>query len=225
MDQHDDANWLRRLDSMRVDIELDGRVTPQDLILDGLFHLVGMVSSGKSTLMDIVAVWAARSGLRIMLVVGDNVDVTTRVERFRNLGLSSVPLMGLGGRRRRMEQIERVAMSETNGKPAWKDPRLKWVSPICPIIGFGTSDIADIQPGSEPCEALHKEADLKAIRRSCPLMSACPVHLARNRMMEASIWVGTPQSLVLTRAPMQSVEENVRLLETVYREWRPRDRG
>ena len=218
MDQGDDANWRGRLDGMRVDIDLDGRVTPQDLILDGLFHLVGMVSSGKSTLMDIVAVWAARSGLRIMLVVGDNVDVTTRVERFRYLGLSSVPLMGLGGRRRRMEQIERVAMSETNGEPAWKDPRLKWVSPICPIIGFGTSDIADMQPGSEPCESLHEKADLKAIRRSCPLMSACPVHLARNRMTEASIWVGTPQSLVLTRAPMQSVEENVRFLETVYRE-------
>ena len=218
MDQRDDENWLRRLDSMRVDMELDGNKSPQDLILDGLFHLVGMVSSGKSTLMDITAVWAGRSGLRIMLVVGDNVDVTTRVERFRNFGLNSVPIMGLGGRKRRMEQMERVAISEANGRPAWKDPRLKWVSPICPIIGFGTSDIADMQPGSEPCESLREKADLKAVRRSCPLMSACPVHLARNRVMDASIWVGTPQSLILTRAPMQSVEENVRFLETVYRE-------
>ena len=218
MDQRHDANWLRRLDRMRVDIELDGKVSPQDLILDGLFHLVGMVSSGKSTLMDIIAVWSARSGLRIMLVVGDNVDVMTRVERFRNFGLSSVPIMGLGGRKRRMEQMERIAISESNGGSAWKDPRLKWVSPICPIVGFGTSDMADMQPDSEPCESLREKADLKAIRRSCPLMSACPVHLARNRMMEASIWVGTPQSLVLTRAPMQSVEENVRFLETVYRE-------
>lgn len=218
MDQRDESNWLRRLDSMRVDIELDGNEGPQDITLDGLFHLVGMVSSGKSTLMDIIAVWAARSGLRTMLVVGDNVDVTTRVERFRKLCLNSVPLMGLGERRRRMEQIERVAMSGSNREAAWRDPRLKWVSPICPIVGFSASDITDIQPGSEPCETLYEKEDLRSVRRSCPLMSACPVHLARNTMMDASIWVGTPQSLLLTRAPAQSVEENVRFLETVYRE-------
>jgi len=203
---------------MRVDVELDGNVNPQDITVDGLFHLAGMVSSGKSTLMDIIAVWAARSGLRTMIVVGDNVDVTTRVEGFRKLGLSSVPIMGLGGRTRRMEQIERVAISGSNGGPAWRDPRLKWVSPICPIIGFSTNDLTNMQPGAEPCESLYEREDLRSVRRSCPLMSACPVHLARNTIMEASIWVGTPQSLLLTRAPMQSVEENVRFLETVYRE-------
>lgn len=218
MDRRDEGNWLRRLDNMLVDMDLEGKVSPQDLILNGLFHLVGMVSSGKSTLMDIIAVWAARSGLRIMLVVGDNVDVTTRVEQFREFGLSSVPIMGLGGRRRRMEQMERVAISDSSSGPAWKDPRLKWGSPICPLFGFVTSDITEMEPGSEPCESLHEKADLKAVRRSCPLMSACPVHLARNTLMEANIWVGTPQSLVLTRAPTQSVEENVRILETAYRE-------
>ena len=219
MDSQVDGGWLRRLDGMRVDMGVDGHERLQDLVLDGLFHLVGMVSSGKSTLMDIIAVWAARSGLRIMLVVGDNVDVTTRVERFRRLGLNSVPLMGLGGRKRRMEQIERVAMSEsTEDRPAWKDPRLKWTSPICPVMGFGSSDVSAILPGSEPCETLYERPDLKSTKRACPLMPACPVHLSRNWMMDASIWVGTPQSLFLTRAPMQSVEDDVRLLEAVYRE-------
>ena len=151
--------------------------------------------------------------------VGDNVDVTTRVERFRRLGLNGVPLMGLGGRKRRMEQIERVAMSEsTEDTPAWKDPRLKWTSPICPVIGFESNDVSAILPGSEPCETLYERPDLKSTKRACPLMPACPVHLSRNWMMDASIWVGTPQSLFLTRAPIQSVADDVRLLEAVYRE-------
>ena len=219
MDRKDDAGWVRRLDGMRIDMRLDGHDEPQDLVLDGLFQLVGMVSSGKSTLMDIIAVWAAHSGLRIMLVVGDNVDVTTRVERFRSLGLDSVPLMGLGGRKRRMEQIERVAMSEsTEDRPGWRDPRLKWTSPICPVIGFSSSDVSEIPPGSEPCETLYDRPDLKSTKRACPLMPACPVHLSRNWMMEASIWVGTPHSLLLTRAPMQSLKDDVRFLEAVYRE-------
>ena len=219
MDGRDCGNWLRRLENMRIELHIGCESERPDLTLDGLFHLVGMVSSGKSTLMDIIAVWAARSQMRILLVVGDNVDVTTRVERFRNLGLTSVPLMGLGSRDRRREQIERIVSAESMGEePPWKDPRLNWVSPICPIIGFGSSDLEDIPPGSEPCEDLYEKEDIKSTRRMCPLMPICPVHLARNEMMEASIWVATPQSLFLTRAPMQAVPENVRLLETAYRE-------
>ena len=219
MDGQDDGNWLRRLENMRIELHPADERDRLDLTLDGLFHLVGMVSSGKSTLMDIIAVWAARSQMRILLVVGDNVDVTTRVERFRNLGFRSVPLMGLGRRDRRREQIERVVSAGSTGDdPPWKDQRLNWVSPICPIIGFGSSDLEDIPPGSEPCEDLYEKEDINSARRVCPLITVCPVHLARNEMMQASIWVATPQSLVLTRAPMQAVSENVRLLETAYRE-------
>lgn len=211
MDQQSHGtNWSQRFDRM----DLVGG-TDRGLIMTGLYHLVGMVGSGKSTLMDVLAVWAARSGLRTMLVVGDNVDATSRVETFRALGLNSVPLMGLGGRQRRREQLERVANQSGRG---WKDPRLKWVSPVCPLLGFGTSDVTDIPPGSEPCESLHEERDQNSNQRNCPLMPACPVHSSRSTMMDADIWVGTPQSLVLTRASEHVVEENVRLLEVVYRE-------
>ena len=101
MDQQgDETNWSQRFDRMEL---VDG--TDRALKMTGLYHLVGMVGSGKSTLMDVLAVWAARSGLRTMLVVGDNVDAMTRVETFRGLGLNSVPLTGLGGRQRRREQL------------------------------------------------------------------------------------------------------------------------
>ena len=220
MDERDDSNWRSRLDEMRVSLGPnvdDDNIS--DLNLDGLFHLVGMVSSGKSTLMDIVAVWAARNGLRIMLVVGDNVDVVTRVEKFRSFGLTSVPLMGTGGRDRQSVQIGRVAWSEaTTKRKAWQDPRLNWVSPICPIVGYGQSDMPAIPPGDEPCESLYVSRDERSARKQCPLISICPIHRARNEMTEAQIWVGTSFSLVLTRAPSQSVKENTRLLEMVYRE-------
>ena len=207
------TNWLKRMDNMSLGHDRRRKT----LVLDGLYHLVGMVGSGKSTLMDVLAVWSARSGLRVMLVVGDNVDVTTRVEKFRGLGLKSTPLMGAGpdARKRRREQIERVAIESGEG---WQDPRLKWVSPICPLIGFGDSGAPDIPTGSEPCESLYETGDRDSGQRTCPLVPVCPVHAARNSMVDADIWVGTPQSLVQTRAPEQVISENVRLLEVVYRE-------
>ena len=220
MDNISDENWRRRLEDMRVSLGPDDDSKAQsDLKLDGLFHLVGMVGSGKSTLMDIIAVWAARQELRIMLVVGDNVDVVDRVEKFRKFGLNSVSLMGINRRDNQVRQIERVVLNDLNdGGRIWEDSRLNWVSPICPIVGFGKSDIPIVPIGEEPCEKLHVRQDEKSTRRRCPLMPVCPVHRARNEMLDASIWVGTPFSLALTRAPAQSIAENIRLLETVYRE-------
>ncbi|MBE7556771.1 MAG: hypothetical protein HS126_37470 [Anaerolineales bacterium] len=40
------------------------------LTLEGMMHLIGMVSSGKSTLMTVLAVWMARNNRRVTLVVG-----------------------------------------------------------------------------------------------------------------------------------------------------------
>ena len=47
MDLQVDEGWLRRLDGMQVEMGLDGHESLQDLVLDGLFQLVGMVSSGS----------------------------------------------------------------------------------------------------------------------------------------------------------------------------------
>ena len=220
MDNVSDESWRKRLEGMRVSLgPNDDSKAQSALKLDGLFHLVGMVGSGKSTLMDIIAVWAARERLRIMLVVGDNVDVVERVEKFRKFGLNSVPLMGTNTRDNQVRQIERVVLNDLkDGGRIWEDSRLNWVSPICPIVGFGQSDIPVVPIGEEPCEKIHVRQDEKSTRRRCPLMSVCPAHRARNEMLDANIWVGTPFSLALTRAPAQSIAENIRLLETVYRE-------
>ena len=220
MDARDSGNWRRRLYDMRVSLGPNDDDSPKDLTIDGLFHLVGMVSSGKSTLMDIVAVWAARKGLRIMLVVGDNVDVVTRVEKFRSFGINSVPLMGMGGRDRQSEQIGASGMERSDREAkglAGPTPKTG-LAPSAQLSALGKAICPPFQLEPSLVKSCMSHGMGKLAAKRCPLMSVCPTHRARNGMMDAQIWVGTPFSLVLTRSPAQSVIENTRLLEMVYRE-------
>jgi hypothetical protein len=118
MDAHDpepDRTWRACVERMRLRLLASGESrepAPHHLILDGLFHLVGMVSSGKTTLMDVVAVWAARQGLRVTLVVGDVIAAVTRTTFFQRLGLSAVPILGATNRDHHIERLDRVIAFE-----------------------------------------------------------------------------------------------------------------
>ena len=215
-----DRDWLKDIENVSLDpLQEDRDSEDPTLTINGTFHLAGMVSSGKSTLMDVLAVHLTKNekdGKRVTLVVGDVVDQVNRVNLFTSLGIPSVPLLGAGGRKRHSERIERVASAYP--EDAWDGPatdgRLRWVSRICPLLGNVRGETRP-EYGDEPCRSL-RSAD-GAEYRACPYMPVCPTHRARNEMMEARVWVASPESLLYTRAPEQSVAERVRLLELVYR--------
>src|SRR5437870_1755193 len=99
--------------------------------------MVGMVSSGKSTLMDVAAVWAARSGRRTTIVVGDVVSALRRTTMFRSLGLSAVPLLGRSNRRRHAERLHRVLSSEAGDSVlGHADSSFDFVSTACAVDGL-----------------------------------------------------------------------------------------
>ena len=210
------GEWRVRMESMKLEVLDDG--DDDTLILDGSFHLAGMVSSGKSTLMDVIAVWAARNDLRITLVVGDVIDAVTRATLFSSLGLRSVPLLGSSNRGMHFERILSVASEEQIGHGGLpEDPRLQWVSPICLLDGLSSGGKV-ISPGEEPCYELYKERGERKGHVHCPLMNICPVHRASNDLMDSRIWVATSASLLYTRVPVQATDKSIRLLELVYKE-------
>ncbi len=51
----------------------------------------------------------------------------------------------------------------------------------------------------------------------CPFYGVCPYHQAQRDLVEASIWVATPASLVYTNVASQLNAERLRFLELVYR--------
>jgi hypothetical protein len=91
-----DSDWERRLQDVRLELRgQDGTFEHAEfLTIDGILHLVGMVSAGKSTLLDVLAVYAARSGLHTTLVVGDVRSVLRKVELFTKLGIEAAPVLG-----------------------------------------------------------------------------------------------------------------------------------
>lgn len=65
------SNWEGRLQKIIIEIACSGKSgfsETEKLDLAGMQNIVGMVSAGKSTLMDIIAVWAAQHGKNITLV-------------------------------------------------------------------------------------------------------------------------------------------------------------
>lgn len=218
------SGWASRFERMLLDTDLAGSDIASSFKLDGLFHMVGMVGSGKSTLMNVMAVWAARGGLRIVLVVGDVVDVIETADRFVNLGLKATPILGEHSRdehRRKLEKIVQndAAMASDTSFAPWKDSRLRWTSPICVLGQFlkNRGDSPGISPGEEPCDRLMNKMDMGSRRHNCPLESLCPVKRARTQMADAQIWVATPASLLSTRAPRNAIDSNIRMLELAYR--------
>ncbi len=190
--------------------------------LDGIMHLIGMVSSGKSTLMDVLAVWMAREGLHCTLVVGDVMGALERAQLFADLGLRVAPILGSSNRERHINRLHRmVATSHPPGALSQHHVGFRWLSSACPLDGL--RDTGDPLPmGQQPCLHLYAagkqddaENDQKV--RACPLYSVCPFHEAQRDLVNASIWIATPASLVYTRVAPQINPEQLRFAELVYR--------
>jgi hypothetical protein len=210
----------------------------QHLRVDRQLHMVGMVSSGKSTLMDVLAVWAARSGRRVTLVVGDVVTAVRRTNAFRALGLSAVPILGYSNRRRHVERLHRVLLGETRASPLeHADPGFDFLSTACALDGLRRA-AKPFRLGDSPCDHLHPKdplQDLGAIDSEdleevttengkleqavlgCPFYAVCQQQQAARELVTAPIWVATPASLVYTRVPTQVNRERLHYAELVYR--------
>jgi hypothetical protein len=211
------------------------------LTISGMLHLVGMVSSGKSTLMGVLAVWAARSGLRVTLVVGDVIGGLRWVEAFRCLdpALVAAPILGSSNRVRHIERLHRVVHGRGNASPFEADPGFDFLSTACALDALRRDEHrTPFAPDKYPCRALspiqgedYKDEDEIELQSgpprgagstdtttlTCPFFGSCQQHRAARDLVTAPIWVANPFSLVYTEAPSELNPERLRYAELVYR--------
>lgn len=231
--------WQRRFARVRMAARREDAAafepTP-DLTIDGVMHMVGMVSAGKSTLRDVLTTWAVRNGKKVTLVVGDVAEVLSLVDLFTTLGLSAAPVLGTSTRGRHIERLHRRLASA--GRPnllAHTNPGFDYLSSVCLIDGLRGSDAAEpLAYGHAPCRTLRpvttpkkptlRTRDTLADDRTddvpprgkmhlCPLWSACPRHYGARQLAIADIWIATPASLVHSVIPNHLNSEDVRYLE------------
>lgn len=227
------ASWYLRL--KRVQLELfdekeEKLLATKTLSWEGMLHLVGMVSSGKSTLMDVLAVWAARKGLHVTIVVGDVMNAMNRAQLFIQLGIRAAPILGASNRERHTNRLHRVLHTDRPLMPLHQDHvGFRWLSTACPLDGLRDSDQV-FALGRQPCLTLVATArddtidgeaeDNKEVSNklsACPLFCACPYHQAQRDLVNANIWIATPASLIYSRIASHLNPERIRFLELVYR--------
>ncbi len=223
-------NWLQTMQRVRLHISPDEKsafLPIKEVVFEQSLHVVGMVSAGKSTLMDVLAVWSALKGYHITLVVGDVLAVFDRVQLFLQLGLKAAPVIGASNRGKHRQRLHRVLTSERAVHPLMhQHVGFNYTSTACLLDGLRQPE-KPFQMDPQPCLNLRKitsdaaasederEIDNKVL--ACPFYSICPYHQGQRDLVEASIWVATPASLVYTRVAPQIHRESVRFLEMVYR--------
>ncbi|MDW8213948.1 MAG: hypothetical protein RMJ55_10340 [Roseiflexaceae bacterium] len=220
------GQWERRITRVRLELvsESDGALKPStSLTLNGVVHLIGMVSSGKSTLMDVLAVWMARTGRRTTIIVGDVISVLERADRFARLGLPVTPILGVSNRERHLQRLHRVLAATQPAETLAHDHYgFTWLSTACPLDGLHDRP-KPLALDHYPCQNLYRDADdhqapvEKGGAFTCPLYSGCPFHRAQRDAVDALIWIATPASFIYSAINPQINRERMRFAELAAR--------
>ncbi|CAM5305285.1 hypothetical protein [Streptomyces avidinii] len=158
------GDWERRLAELRLaprDADGRGFTDSDEMHVEGLFHLVGMVGAGKSTLMTLLAAWAARLPvpLRTTLVVGDVAEQLRLCALFAALGLEAVPLLGTSTRETHVQRLHRrLASRGLNNLLDHDDRGFDELSTVCLVSGLrGTDHAEPLRYSDAPCTGLVPE--------------------------------------------------------------------
>ncbi|MEV7185569.1 hypothetical protein [Kitasatospora sp. NPDC093102] len=156
------GHWEQRLDELRLAPRgADGRsfTDADELCLDRMLHLVGMVGAGKSTLMTLVAVLAARRGMRTTLVVGDVAEQLRLSTLLRDLGLPATPVLGPTTRETHVQRLHRrLAARGLDNLLDHDDPGFDDLSTVCVVDALrGTEATEPLRYADAPCTSLRPE--------------------------------------------------------------------
>lgn len=213
------------IEAVKSDMWRDGVLT-----LSETQHLVGMLSSGKSTLLLSLIFLLVRPGYdkKVVVIASDTAAASLLVARLRAHGVvkatvvSSIPNRAehlsaahwaAGGIESENKLLAAAAMTESLGI-------------ACPLEGYQLAERelisrndmdgeATFVPGlrDKPCHRLVAPEKSKRPQsgildaknlRSCPLISMCPVHSQQISLADASVVVMTSQAL-LSMSPDKSV--------------------
>lgn len=223
---HRTEHWEQRITRVRLDLvnQSDGTLKPATaLTLDGVVHLIGMVSSGKSTLMDVLAVWMARAGRRTTIIVGDVISVLERADRFARLGLQVAPILGASNRVQHLQRLHRVlAAAQPDALLTHDHDGFRWLSTACPLDGLRDQP-QPLELEQYPCRALYRAPTDQHLPENtsrpwlCPLYSGCPFHQAQRDTVEAQIWIATPASFMYSAVDPHINRERIRFAELAAR--------
>jgi len=216
--------WERTMGEIQLRLITDaGFVETETFNLDGLHHMIGMLGSGKSTLLTVLATHLARKGLRVVLVYGDVATLLRELDIYEQLRRNDPHVIGIPliGRSTRLAHLNRLHAAERDRHGSdlnFTHPGFTALSTLCPLDGL-RQDARPIPTGQEPCTTLVEppsgDEGAEPRRYDCPLLPICPVHMPSQSLLDATIWLATPASLLASSPQRPFIQERMRLIELV----------
>jgi hypothetical protein len=212
--------WERTMREIQLRlIREEGFDQTDTLHLNGLHHMIGMLGSGKSTLLTILSTHLARKGLRVVLVYGDVATLLRELDIYEHLQVNdpqiqAVPLIGRSTRAAHLNRLHAAEFDRTKDALQLTHAGFTALSTLCPLDGL-RQDVRPIPTGQEPCTTLvhHSKSDDKPHQYMCPFLPVCPVHQPSQRLLDATIWLATPASLLASSPQHPFVQERMRYIE------------
>ncbi len=153
--------------------------------LQQVTNLIGMVGSGKTTLIRVLAFWAHRHGKRIVIILNTVADVLSLWKNLKGFGVSCSPLIGRTSRARYLDQVwdpsDRILNPELSSL----------LAPCCALDGLRENRPTPIPPGKEPCWSLTQGSKTCI----CPWFDRCPGTRMYRECYTASVVLTTPAGL------------------------------
>ncbi|MFE2043783.1 hypothetical protein ACFXAZ_23200 [Streptomyces sp. NPDC059477] len=233
MDSVKSQDWAGRLERIRVFVRGASGFERTDVFeVARIQHLLGIVGAGKSTLRDVLAVYLARRGRRVTVVVGDVAEQLKLVELYNTYAPgSAAPVLGAAGREQHAERLHRrLAGRGERNLLAHTDAGFAYLSTSCALNALRGTDTqsADslLRYGEAPCTRLQPPRQrgdypddpwARWRRLVCPFWTDCPRHHSARELVDAAVWVATPPSLVDSKVPQPQNRESIRYLELACR--------
>ncbi|WP_055553134.1 hypothetical protein [Streptomyces kanamyceticus] len=225
------CNWYGRIRDLQLHLRgPHGLRRAQRLQIKELVHLAGMPAVGKTSVLTVLAVWAAQHGHTMTLVLGDVIAVLNMVgDLNRYVPEAAAPILGASTRGQHLRKLHRPPNPRTRGVQLLRDERLRWVSTACTVQGAMPDLTTPFPLGDAPCSrklqrvaespdgaAEGKQAQAYAELCACPMFFSCGRHEAARALVDAPIWVATAPGLVHCRVPAQLMDRDMRYLELAW---------
>jgi len=192
------SNMLKKIEDTSVK-------TCAELSIHEITNIVGMVGSGKSTLIKVLAFWCHQHGYRVAIVLDTVAEVLNLQKYLSRFGVTVSPLIGRGNR---LKYINQVAQLEENCLHAEFSG---YLTANCLIDGLDTQHSKAIDFGEEPCYSLKKDNR----NHLCPYFNRC----AGTKMLRECYTSSVVLTTVAGFATSRVGERRETFLELVMRDF------
>ncbi|MFW5795546.1 MAG: hypothetical protein ACOCV1_08705, partial [Bacillota bacterium] len=232
---HIESPWrYKRLKSLKLKVlennkfkEIDKN---EELKIKRLFNIVGMLGSGKSLLIDVIAVFAAKNKLHSTLILDNVMSILSKVEFFESLDIIAAPIIGksnLFDHNNKFQMTRDLDNLFSFNDISQNINSKKWLNSVCLLRGMTDINNSDKEFKSTidtlfnpPCNKLYESReDLNKSSNSkfCPFYYNCKANIADKRLNKADIWIASSFSFIYTRVPKQINKKNITFFEAIYK--------